>query len=346
MSKWILVAASVLLSLLVNAGPARADSSGTLQGKVINGSSGGGSAGGIEVALHVLQGEQAASTLSATTDAEGAFRFEGLDTGSDWSYLLRTAYQGVTYSAGPLQYEEGKSLLDTELRVYEPTTDDQFISVGKAHLFLQPSGSRLGVTELYILVNPGDRTYTGREEAGGRRWTSRFLLPAKSQDLEFFDGSLGGRFVSVDGGFVDTEPLWPGQTSVMFQYTVDCPQGECTLSRKLTYRLPSLNVLVPDTGVTIESDRLVREGNVEAQGASYLNYVGGELAAGETVQLRLRGSGEAAGRAGGTPSNGQSLPWILLGGVIGLVVVGYPFWRQRIRAADGAGPGAKDSRRE
>jgi hypothetical protein len=333
MRKGILVVAAILLvGFPAFCAPVRAAGNGTLQGQLVNGTSGGGAVAGIEVILHVLEGEQESSTQSATTAADGTFHFEGLDPANSWSYLVRATYKDVVYSAGPLQYEAGKNTLNAELRVYETTTDDQGIGVGKAHMFLEVAGAQLTVTELYVLLNSGDRTYIGNEQVQGHRWTSRFLLPAESEGLELYDGSLGGRFQSIEGGFVDTEPLWPGQTSVMFQYTIACPQSGCVLRRQLTYDLPSLNVLIPDTGITIESDRLAPAANLETQGGTFLNYVGSNLAAGQTVQLRLLAAG-AARKTGPAPLNSGSLPWVLLGAVIAVGVVGYPFWRQRVRSA-------------
>jgi hypothetical protein len=332
----LILAAFLLLALAVGPMPTWADENAALQGRATNGTFGDQPLSGAEVVLEVYQGEELARSWATITDVNGGFRFEGLNAGPDWVYLVRSTYQGVTYSPGPLQYQAGQSLLNADFKVYETTADEQRISVVKAHMFLDYADSRLSVTELYVLMNPGNRTYIGRDEEQGVRWTSRFLLPADIQDLEFYDGLLGERFRAVDGGFVDTEALWPGQTSVMFYYTLDCPQGECLLRRELTYPLPSLNVLIPDVGIMIESDRLVAQGQVAAQDANYLNYVGRDLVAGETVQLRVRPTVAPAGSVGAGANTLPSLPWILLGIVISMMVLGYPFWRQHVRATDAA----------
>ena len=134
------------------------------------------------------------------------------------------------------------------------------------------------MTELYVLLNSGDRTYIGQQEVQGRRWTSSYQLPAGARDVAFEDGAWGGRFLQVEGGLVDTEPLWPGQTTVIFAYNVDCPSGLCDLGRTLHQRVSNLNVLVPDTGATVTSKTLAAQGNMEAQGRSYLNFAASDLA--------------------------------------------------------------------
>ncbi len=332
---WLLVVGLILSVPFIGRGPVRAEGSATLQGVVTNPSDGNKPVGGQEITLHAFQGQQEARTLTASADAQGAFRFTGLEPGSDWIYLLETTYRDVVYSAGPLSYEAGQISLDAPMQVYETTTDRGQISVARAHVFMELSGSQLTVAELYVLENDGDRTYIGSDAdlVQGRRWTSRFTLPAGSQELSFTDGSLGGRFLAVDGGFVDTEPLWPGQTSLMVNYAIPCPQSTCVLSRKLIYPLSSLNVFMPaDNGATIASSRLAAAENVDAQGTSYLNYVGRDLAAGETIEMRLRpGPVSAPAAQGASPD--PTLPWILLGVVIGLLAVSFPFWWPRIRGS-------------
>ena len=75
-------------------------------------------------------------------------------------------------------------------------------------------------------------------------------------------------------------------------------------------------------------------GKQQAQGGSFINYAGRDLASGQKLDLRVRLPGAvsqpAASQAGKSTS---ALPWIILGTVlVGLALV-YPFWRRRIEAA-------------
>jgi hypothetical protein len=327
--------ATVVLAILLLMWPAAAgaQASGAIEGAVINGTAGSGPPVGIEVTLRVFSGMEEGTSLTATTDAEGKFRFENLDTGPDLSYLVLATYEGVTYSQGLLSFEPDQEEISVELLVYDTTTDDAQVGVERAHMFLTLSEGGVEVTELYVFANAGDRTYVGTEEVDGRLWTSQFLLPGGGHDLVFDDGSLGQRFLSVQSGFVDTEPQWPGSTSVMFHYVLDCERGECDLSREIQHPIANLNVLIPDADIQVQSAQLSFEGTRDAQGETYLNYVGHDLVPGERLDLRLS-LGEAdsiavAPRSGGS----QALPWIILGTVlVGLALV-YPFWRRRIENA-------------
>jgi hypothetical protein len=311
-----------------------AEGTGVLEGRALNATEGGQVPVGLEVTLRSFQGQEEAEERTTTTDAQGRFRFESLETGSDWAYLVRVGYQGVQYSPGMLAFGAGQSELSTEVLVYEATTDAQEVRAERAHIFVTLRDAGLEVTELYVFANPTDRTYVGSQEIDGRRWTTRFRLPKEGHSLTFDDGTLGGRFLATPDGFVDTEPHWPGTTSVVYSYELECPGGTCDLARELSHPVSNLNVLLPDTGAAVDSAQLSFAGTQQAQGNSFLNYTASDLASGQELDLRIRLPGAAA-----QPTTFQgagrsvALPWIILGTVlVGLVLI-YPFWKRRIEAA-------------
>jgi hypothetical protein len=243
-------------------------------------------------------------------------------------------YQDVQYSPGILSFEPEQNALSTEIRVYEATTDAELVRAERAHIFVTLSDSGLEVTELYVFANTTDRTYVGAQEIDGRRWTSRFLLPQDGFNLGFNDGSLGGRFLTdPQGGFVDTEPHWPGSTSVMYSYELACTGGNCDLTRELLYPIVNLNVLIPESGAAVESTQLVMAGKQQAQGGSFLNYAGRDLAPGQELDLRILLPGAVRQPAAAQGGRASALPWIILGTVLAGLALIYPFWRRRIEAA-------------
>jgi hypothetical protein len=223
--------------------------------------------------------------------------------------------------------------MSIDILVYEVTTDDPGIVAERAHMFVTILETGLSVTELYVFANSTVRTFVGTDTIDGRRWTSRFILPEGSHDMVFDDGAVGGRFLRAPGGFVDTEPHWPGTTSVLFSYDLDCRQGDCDLGRELTHAITNLNVLIPDTSVVVVSGQLALEGKHQAQDNVYMNYVGHDLTAGQELDLRVRLPGAAPlvsrSERGGT----SALPWIVLGTAVGVLALVYPFWRRRVESA-------------
>ena len=306
---------------------------GVIQGRIVNGTADGGSTQELEVVWLVFHGDEEGEEPTTTTDAQGQFRFENLEVAGDWAYLVRVPYNGVVYWEGMLSFEAGLSELETEVAVYEATTDAKDLVVERAHIFVAIEGSGLLVTELYVFANSADRTFIGAEAIDGRRWTSRFLLPQESQNVSFEDGTLGGRFWVIEGGFVDTEPHWPGTTSGMFSYELDCSTGDCSFGRDVSHPISNLNVMVPDTGAILESNLLAFEGVQQAQGDAFLNYVGSSLMPGQELDLHVRLPGVVSAPTAPQHGSAQGLPWIILGIVLTALVLIYPFWRRRIETA-------------
>ena len=330
--KKIVWLAVVVLLLALGPLPSRAAGEGVIQGQVSNGTSGGGSTAGLEVVLRVFRGAEEQGLLSTFTDDQGQFRFEGLDTGSDWAYLARVTYADVIYASGLMPFPEGEGELFVDMLVYETTTDNFGIAVERAHIFVTVSDTGLSVSELYVFNNPTDRTYIGKE-ADGLPMTAEFALPLESHSLDFDDGSMGGRFLAVEGGFADTEPQWPGSTQVLFSYEVNCPAGKCDLSREIAHPISNLNVLINETGAAVSSEVLIFQGTQDAQGQSFLNYVGRGLTPGQRLDLQVRMPGVSAATPVPQAVGTQSLPWILLGTLVTVLILVYPFWRRRIEAA-------------
>jgi hypothetical protein len=319
-----------ILCLLVpiSASTARADSK-SIAGQVINETEAGDAIEGVEVTLWTLLDGERIETDTSLTDDEGGFRFDELPEDSDYAYYLRATYEEVTYTQGPLQFAPDQREMIVQMPVYETTVDDTGIAIERAHLLVSVQSESLSIAELYIFVNPGDRTYIGKEELEGRRWTSRFVLPADAFALEIDDGALGGRFLAAKDGFVDREPHWPGRTLVMYQYAIRCTSGKCRLDREITHPIRSLNVLIPDVGIRVEGKGLQMQGRVTAQGQNYLNYMASDLLPGQNLDLSIQLAQPGIMGGNSSTSNIQVLPWILLGLILVALVLGYPFWRQR-----------------
>ena len=343
MARWgfLGLVALVVFAFLAPAGAA--DGTGVIEGRVINDTAAGRAADGLEVFLRVIGAQGEGDPLRTTTDGTGAFRFEGLGTEQVTSYFAYVTYQGVGYSHSMASFGPGQDRMTIDIPIYETTMDSEGISVERAHLILTPMGSDLSVTELYVFSNPGDRTFVGNREISGRRWVSEFLLPKDARELAFDDGALGGRFQAIDGGFVDHEPLWPGRTNVVFSYVVSCPSGECDLGRRVSHRVTSLNVLVPNQGILVQSKRLAPGDAVETQGRDYISFSAEGLVPGEELGLRVRLQVTPSEPRDVAPIARLSLPWIITLSLAALLVLVYPFWLRHVRQSGLAESGADSS---
>ena len=300
-----------------------------IEGQVVNGTSGGGAVVKTQVILRRYRGPQEEVPIAALTDAEGHYRFGNLDASGGVIYFVQAAYEGVDYSSAAVTFESGQSRAAANVTVYEATTDDAAIVVERVHLIVTVLRNAVSVTELHVLANPSDRTFIGRDREQGTAITSEFILSKGARDLGFEGGSLGGRFRSVEGGFVDTEPLRPGRSSVAFRYSLDCEEGECFLLRDLSRRTSAVNLLVPDSGVRVESEDLTFEGKMETEAGGYLNFAGGLFLAGDTLAARIVIPRSTADQK----TNPWVVPTIALGTLLAVGAVAYPFWRGAWRHA-------------
>jgi len=325
-----------------------AQGQGGIEGQVVNGTADAGSMEGLTVTLRVFTGMEEQLSQTATTDAEGRFRFGDLSTETDYGYALFLNYQGVEYSSDLLTFSEGETTLSISIKVYESIESDETISIERAHIFVDFEEGELLLGELYFFSNGSDRIYIGAEEvAEGQngatvlRGTLRLSLPTGAKGLAVEGGELGQRFFETDEGFVDTWSLPPGQASgqLMFSYSLPYDPSGCDLTREIPYPLKAINVLVTDVGVDVTSDQLTLEGTRGMQGQSYLNLSRQNLSKGERLTLHFSGSpgdrvveGREAMPAQPSPAGNQSpLLWAALGLVVVAVglALGCPLLRRQ-----------------
>jgi hypothetical protein len=286
----------------------QAQDSGILEGEVVNGTAGGPEVGaGVPAVLRVVQAGAAAEPLETTTDADGRFRFEGLETEPNVQYWPEVLYQGVSYrSTEPYQFDGGESAttptLTATVTVYETTDDDANIALDSAHLIAESFGQVLRISEIHLVRNSGDRTYVGRAEEDGTFTTLWIPLPQDAVGLAFEQDTAPDRFVQVEGGLIDTEPVPPGQESsvLFFSYHLMVTDALVPLVREFAYPVTNLNVLVAQPGLILISDQLQARGPQSFQGRQYEFYTIENLAANTPLRMNFQPVA--------VPSDGQGMP--------------------------------------
>ena len=132
------------LALAMSAASCVADA-GTVQGKVINGTT-GKPAVSVEVILIQLQGGMQ-PVSNTKTDAQGQFTFDNPGIGAQ-PMLVRAVYRGVNFHQ-PLP--PGKT--SVEVQVYDLSQDLKTINVPSHLVIFQPNGSTLTVAEQFLVRN-------------------------------------------------------------------------------------------------------------------------------------------------------------------------------------------------
>lgn len=286
---------------------------GTVSGQVVN-SSGEEVPAGLNIILHGFDNMQETVTLSTTVQTGGSFIFEGVDMPEGRAYIASMEYAGTIYGSDIAMVEPGTGNLELVVPIYETTTDTSVLSVDRLHIFFEyQEPETLRVVELYIISNLSDRTLVAESEGEP---VVTFDLPEGVQNLQFEDGTLGGRYIETASGFGDTAVIRPGmgQHQVVFAY--DLPyQRKLDISQPVNLPVNAVVILVPEDGLRVNSEQLQDAGARDVQGMSYQMYTSERLNAGETISLSISGRPSSGSGLGLTSASSSSL-------VIGLVVFG------------------------
>lgn len=278
-----LVALPLLLVLgLAPAGTAHAAKTGTIEGRVVNGTL-GKPQGDVQVTLTRGRGSQR-DQETLVTDGKGRYRFEDLPTGEDIFYVLDARYAGGLFAGRPLTIPSDtrkEPLIETTLRVFEPTTDPNAILIRRDDLFVIHDGDRLSVIEAVKIVNPTNSAYIGRGSAlsdGGDDGVSPslgFALPddAVPETFRWLDADLDvPEAVEIEGlGFGITSAIPPGQIDFTFSYQLEGTGGTFDISRRALYEVSELTVFAA-APLEVTSNRLEPQGEVDLEGTTYRRF--------------------------------------------------------------------------
>ncbi len=258
---------------------------GVQTGQVINVTS-GAPQGDVQVLLHMLQGEsEELFTLATFADEEGRYTFDRLPVDPAFRYIVEVIYEGIGYlgeATTILSAEAPTSTVD--VKVYATTGDDDALYIDQMQLLLTFTPKMVSVMHAYIVGNDGDATYIGQD---GR--TFAFQLPAGATDVVFQNDMNGQRFVQIDGGYADTEPVMPSEKGLAIYGLYDIPVTEGALTIELPFPVDakSVDVLVNEQGVILESDQVTPTETVEFRGSTFVRLHGEDFVAGDVLKLAL-----------------------------------------------------------
>ncbi len=324
--------------------PALPSTAGVIQGSVRMGTPGATLQAGqvVSVTLLTFAGNTPTDEAAAPVASDGTFTFDGLFTGSDYSYGVATRYNGVDYYSPLVRLAANDSKQATTINVYETTTTDPGLRIAQVHViaeFLDAQTLRIG--ELYDVENTGQRTLV----AGQGGTTFPLALPPGAVNVRFQD-DLDEQKVR-DGDQLRIGLAWPpGRRQLLLSY--DLPyRGQASLTRTWPYPVSDANVLVADVGLQIQAEGLQAKPTTQpTAGANFLTYAAQTLPAGRPVTVRLSGTPRlqpapgSAGAAGAvSPVRVQTsyqsvLRWIGLGLTL-LALAGALAWPRLRRVTAG-----------
>ncbi len=267
---------------------------GVVTGRVINGTALGAAPADLPVTLFASDGRSATQRLEGHTDAEGGFRFEGVNINPEQAYVAVVAYQNRTFSS---EFARGESAtLDLPLTIYELTEDPAVITIIGMVSQITAVAEGLQVLQVMNFHNNSDRAFTSSQEVGENRYASVVVsLPPGGVILGFPEQPE--RYITPEDGsaVIDSVPVLPGGDHII-QYIYFLPyQAGAMIEQPFNYAFSGpARLLLRPPSVTATSEQLESLGTQTLGESTFAGY-GAELnlQAGESMLYELSGIGAA-----------------------------------------------------
>lgn len=271
--------------------PAPPPGAGTIEGSVVR-ANGEAAVAGLPIALYSLSPDGSPGLTGTETDASGAFRFEGLSSGTDIVYLIGVQYMDIPFGRR-VRFEPGQERIELSIEVSDPLADTSVVRAVEAAIRVQWIGTRILLQESHGLESAGDTVvYVPPEAREGASPAFEGLLPEGAADFTtgmttFSEGLVqDGRKLSFWG------PVYPGNQELRFQYTVPAEETEGDAPLSIAKSLPRgaehLVVLTPVGGPAVSVPGLAPAEDVELDGVTWRALEGHGLAAGSELSIALR----------------------------------------------------------
>jgi len=304
----------------------------TVQGYLVNGTSGQPVPGNLPITFYVFPGGtgQNAITRTLQSDAQGHFVVTTTQAAPGDLVAATTEYKQLNFFSSLENYAPQVTV---PITVYESTADASAVSIATLHIVATPGASGgLDVSEIYVLSNAGDKIVAGFGQP-----VMHLGLPSAAVQVMPDSNMPADVLVQKDGGldYFDAIPVGENGGQIVFQYNI--PNGPFKLDRPLLQNVSSVNLLVQGDAsqLTVSGAQFTSAGTQDMQGTTYQQFRASGLTAGQTLALTIAGPG------------GAGLDWRILAG-IGLVVVGVVglfVWQRgrRMSVAAGSGEAQRDA---
>lgn len=169
------------------------------------------------------------------------------------------------------------------------TEDPSAILITQLHIFVTQAGDHLQVGEYYLVSNMGGQTYVGAEDPQtGQRTTLAFTLPEGAAALSFDGPGLGERYLELQKGFADTQPIPPGTATVEILFSYELPYREgIQVERVFEVPVASVALLLTAEGIALEGPGIAPAGTLDTQMGPTLSYTAGPRRVGEPLLFTL-----------------------------------------------------------
>ena len=247
-----------------------------------------------------------AETRTTRTDREGRFQFANLIT--RYQYLVSARYAGVDYYYHA-DFGSGEPELFVEVPVCDVTTSDEAIRIGLAHAVIDVEEECLLATEVFWLINDGDRTYVGTGDCS--QGILIFTLPEGATDFNAPQELMQDYRLLDNNRVAYLVPFPPGERQLVYSYKI-ARNGlsDFNLLLEIDYPTDSLDVMVEGEDIEVSSTQLAPAEPVNAStGEKFIHFRGESIPRGTVINLHL------SSLSGGSGLSSVSL-WVIIAVVI------------------------------
>lgn len=232
------------LLLVAQLGLAALPADGTIEGTVVNGSTGRKPAAGVEVVLRVVQDGQFVPVAETTSDETGTFSFPELPAGPGYVYLPGANWQEVHYPGTRIVLDPQAPSKRVEVAVYDTVSDPSPLVARKHDIVLKPKAGLLEVTERMLISNPSLHTYVSRITTGHMPVTLQLSIPPSFKRVTFHKEFFGRRFHLIKDRLLTTVPWPPGDKELAFTYILPVEEKNFVWERPTDLPCSKLSIRV------------------------------------------------------------------------------------------------------
>jgi hypothetical protein len=236
MRKSILILAIVSAFLMPGIASAQENGQGVIEGRVVNGTEGGGSVAGVELTLIAYTDEGIDTSRTTLSDSQGEFRFD--DVSLDYEYLVSASYMDVVYY-NQVVFDEGETTAYLEVGVCDTTDNDEMIHAALSHAVIEIGEESVEITEMFWLANDGDRTYIDDEGS------LVFTLPGGAYGFDAPEQLFADFELLENNRLLYLVPFPPGERQIVFSYHLpSASSDELVFTLVMDYPADSFSLMV------------------------------------------------------------------------------------------------------
>ena len=313
-----------------------------IAGQVVQATAGAELPADLEVTLTILDADGALlSEVVQPVGADGGFSFVDLpgEPAFPDRYRVSVAYGDLRRT---VLLEEAADPVNIELLIFEATSSPDDIVVRTHSTVIEgvdADQGLVGVLELVVLVNAGDRAFTPDMSTlpDAMPELLTFGLPPGYRGLSVETSLPGDTFVEMGNGFGLVTPVPPGEYQLMLSYTAPYEGDYLEFSRPLPYGAGELRFLTPEGIGTVSGHGLVLGEDAVIGGATYNVMSGKGYPRGTGINLRVAGLPRASLAGIGDKAEDGTAWWIIvvpaLTAAAMAALLGYSLYRRSRRPA-------------